>query len=155
MSGSSAPQDVVDLVSKFGVDEGYYTSTTKNYLEADVRSEFIDPLLQALGWDTANKAAVTPLYREVVREESQEREDSAAKKPDYTLRHNGKARLYVEAKKPSVNILTHFKSIAQARSYGYTQGHPISALTNFKDLSVYDTSIPVTEVSLPRAWPCS
>ena len=131
------------LVDKFAADEAHYTSPSGGYKEADTRSEFIDPFLQALGWDVTNSAGVTPSKKDVVREESQEREDSANKIPDYTLRPSGVRRLYLEAKKPSVNVLTHLESVFQARRYGYSGNDPIAVLTNFRDVVVYDTTFAV------------
>lgn len=134
------------LVDKFAADQAHYASPTGGYKEADTRSEFIDPFLQALGWDVTNSAGVTPSKKDVVREESQEREDSANKVPDYTLRPSGVRRLYLEAKKPSVNVLTHLESVFQARRYGYSGGDPIAVLTNFRDVVVYDTTFAVNQV---------
>lgn len=138
------------LADNFRASERDYCSSSGRYQEAEARSEFIDPLLEAFGWDTANRAGVGAEYRPVLREETQQREDSHAKKPDYTLRSGTNGLLYVEAKKPSVNILSDMESIRQARAYGYTDGHPIVILTNFRDLSVYDTSSPSLEDDLPE-----
>lgn len=138
------------LVRSFAASESTYSSPTGKYQEAEARSEFIDPLLEAFGWDTTNRAGVAAAYRPVFREESQQRFDSHAKKPDYTLRDGRNGLVYVEAKKPAVNILTDMESILQARAYGYTDRHPIVVLTNFKDLSVYDTSSPALENDLPE-----
>jgi hypothetical protein len=140
---------IKQLVDNFKASERTYCSPSGGYQEAEVRSEFIDPFLDAFGWDTANRAGVDAEYRPVLREETQRREDSHAKKPDYTLRLGKESLLYVEAKKPAVNILSDMESIRQARAYGYTEGHPIVILTNFRDLSVYDTSSPSRDEDLP------
>lgn len=141
--------EVQRLVDKFAADESQYTDPSGAYKESDTRSEFIDPLLSVLGWDVANVAAVTPALKDVRREESQEQEDAATKFPDYTLLIGGQRRMYVEAKKPSVDVSSHMESTRQARRYGYTDGHPISVLTNFRDLIVYDTSFPIATGDLP------
>ncbi|WP_167752302.1 Eco57I restriction-modification methylase domain-containing protein [Rothia nasimurium] len=49
----------------------------------------------------------------------------------------------MEAKKPAVDIFVDKNSIFQARRYGYTDEHPIVVITNFRQLSIYDSSIPV------------
>lgn len=138
------------LVQSFAASESTYSSPSGKYQEAEARSEFIDPFLEAFGWDTTNRNGVDAAFRPVLREEAQQREDSHAKKPDYTLRDGRKGLIYVEAKKPAVNILTDMEAIRQARAYGYTDGHPIVVLTNFRDLSVYDTSSPALEQDLPE-----
>lgn len=128
------------LTATFAASEAHFIDSSGSYKESDTRSEFIDPLLQALGWDVANANGVSPQLKDVVREESQEQEDAAVKFPDYTLRIAGRRRIFVEAKKPSVDIATHMESIRQARRYGYSGGDPIVVLTNFRDLVVYDTT---------------
>jgi hypothetical protein len=138
------------LVDNFKASERTFCSPSGKYQESEARSEFIDPFLDAFGWDTANRVGVAAEYRPVLREETQQREDSHAKKPDYTLRSGKDRLLYVEAKKPSLNILNDMESIRQARAYGYTEGHPVVVLTNFRDLSVYDTSSPSTDGDLPE-----
>jgi hypothetical protein len=152
--------EVERLVDKFSADEAHYIDTSGVYKESDTRSEFIDPLLSALGWDVANRADVTPALKDVRREESQEQEDSATKFPDYTLLVRGSRVLFIEAKKPSVDIRTHLDSIRQARRYGYTVDHPIAVLTNFRHLVIYDTTFPIGTGDLPATgrlyiWPYS
>ena len=149
-ASASAEQQIKQLVAKFTSSKDIYTDPRRNYRESEVRSEFIDPLLEALGWDTSNKAGVIPAEREVLREESQKREDSASKKPDYTLRIKSQRKLYVEAKRPATDVTVDMTSIFQARAYGYTDGHPVVVLTNFKDVCVYDTTVQVEEGDLPE-----
>lgn len=43
----SAPQEIIDLVATFERNQQAYMAA--NYNEAQVRSEFIDPFLSALG----------------------------------------------------------------------------------------------------------
>lgn len=140
---SYAPTTVQRLVEKFTADFPHYTDARGRYLEADARSEFIDPLLRALGWDIENQNGLIPSKREVVREESQQRVASASKRPDYTLRVDGVGKLYVEAKKPSVNVLTDMDAIRQTRAYGWTKQHPIAVLTNFRHVRIFDASVPI------------
>ena len=46
------PPKVVDLIARFDEHRDAYTSPENN--EAQVRDEFIDPMFEALGWDTHN-----------------------------------------------------------------------------------------------------
>ncbi|PWI55181.1 hypothetical protein BM613_13395 [Sulfoacidibacillus thermotolerans] len=133
-------KDTIDrLVQKFRTDETRFCSTTSGYTETEARVEFIDPLFECLGWDMSNSMAVPNSLKDVVREESQPTETSA-KRPDYTFRIAANRKFFVEAKKPSVDIRTNKDSAFQVRSYGWTAGLPVSLLTNFKTLRVYDTS---------------
>ena len=111
------------------------------YTEAETRLEFIDKFFSILGWDVANSAMLHPSKREVVIEHP----DRNSRRPDYTFRINGVSKFYVEAKKPSVDIGVDLGSIFQARRYGYTDGHEIVVLTNFRQLSIYDATVQVDE----------
>ena len=115
-------------------------SHDSSYTETEARVEFIDPLFNHMGWDMANNRGLSNSEKEVVREESQPTE-TTNKRPDYTFRHNGVRKFFVEAKKPAVDIRTHKESAFQARSYGYTAGHSISVLTNFRSLRIYDAKV--------------
>jgi type I restriction-modification system DNA methylase subunit len=126
------------LVESFQRDEVDYTKSSSSYQETEVRVEFIDPLFELLGWEMGKSTQRFSL-RDVLREESQKTE-TTTKKPDYTFRISAARKFFVEAKKPSVDVEVHQASALQVRRYGYTAGLPISILTNFKTLRVYDTS---------------
>ena len=51
---SSVPSRVVELIETFGRDIEAYNS--QQYIETQVRREFIDPFFEELGWDVTNKA---------------------------------------------------------------------------------------------------
>jgi len=141
---------IENLISKYRLSRMIYESNGSNYQEAETRSEFIDPLLRCLGWDVENEAGVIFYEREVLREESQQT-SGTTKKPDYTIKIAGKTRMFVEAKKPSIDITTSQTAIFQARSYGYTAGHPIVILTNFRHLSIYECTTLPNETDPPDA----
>lgn len=126
------------------------------YNEQACRDEFISPFLECFGWDVQNKKGVSPQYKEVIVEKF----SNKSERPDYTLTLNGLSKIFVEAKKPSVNILTDKKTSYQARSYGWNAGHKISILTNFEYLIIYDTTIKPVEtdeafVSVYKKYHCS
>lgn len=95
----SAPQEILDLVATFKRNERAYTSSAYN--EAQVRSEFIDKLFIALGWDISNRANNAPQYREVITESQIQ---SGAGTPGYTFRIGSEKVYFVEAKKPQVDV---------------------------------------------------
>ncbi|MBB93018.1 MAG: hypothetical protein CML68_00205, partial [Rhodobacteraceae bacterium] len=59
-------------------------------------------------------------------------------------------KFYVEAKKPSVNIETNKDAAFQTRRYGFSASLPISVLTNFRQLSVYDCKPTPDKADDPR-----
>lgn len=111
------------------------------YGEEQLRGDFINPLLKTLGWDVDNEATKSQFLRDVIQEESidVEEEDSIAKKyPDYTLRLQGTRKLFIEAKKASIDIENSPKAAFQTRRYGWNANLGVSILINFEKLVVYD-----------------
>lgn len=132
--------EVKRLVTAFAAHERDYLRT---YNETQVRTDFITPLLVALGWDVYNRRQLTPSLREVVEEANVSiADDLPARRPDYELRLARTRKMFVEAKKPSVRIRQDAAAAFQARRYGYSAGMPIVVLTNFRELAVYDCTIP-------------
>ena len=143
------------LVAAFAANELYFRS--RDYTETAARSQFVDALLSALGWDV-HDAAGRGARRDVVVEnmhrgdgevagdtswdddldESDLAERSVVTSfPDYLVRLDLKNLYVVEAKKPSVNL--HWKAPAfQAKSYAWSMRLPIAVLTDFEELRVFD-----------------
>lgn len=125
------------LTDKFAASLAYYKNPRNAYNEHSCRIEYIDPLLQLLGWDVPNTKGLPPQYREVIAENYSTESD----RPDYSLTLRGVAKLFVEAKKPAVDIFHHSEPALQARKYGWNAKHKIAVLTNFEYLIIYDTTI--------------
>ncbi|CAB3915397.1 Type IIS restriction enzyme Eco57I [Achromobacter animicus] len=100
--------------------------------------EYIDPFLELLGWDMSNAQGLPNKLKDVLREESQE---GYGGRPDYTFRIASAKKFFVEAKKPSVDISNNKAAAFQIRSYGHTVGMPVSILTNFRTLRIYNTML--------------
>lgn len=137
-------EELQRLISQFERNIKTYKNA-KEYNEQDCRDEFISPLLECFGWDVHNKNGVPPQYKEVVVEKFSGRSD----RPDYTLTLNGVSKIFVEAKKPSVEIRLETAPAWQARSYGWNAKHKIAVLTNFEYLMIYDTTNQPQEGDLP------
>lgn len=119
----------------------YVVYKTPKYSEAQLRVDFLNPLLKTFGWDVDNEEGKSQFLRDVIQEESidVESEDSVTKKnPDYTLRIQGTRKYFVEAKKVSIDLDKSLKPAFQTRRYGWNANLGISVLTNFETLSVYD-----------------
>ncbi|RHW41946.1 endonuclease [Neobacillus notoginsengisoli] len=126
-----------ELVEKYKAHKSSFIKSTYN--ETQLRNDFIDPFLKCLGWDVDNSKGKTHVLRDVIQEEYIEIKDEKTKKnPDYTLRINGTRKLFVEVKKPSINILDSDKSAFQTRRYGWSANLGISILTTFEHLIIYD-----------------
>jgi hypothetical protein len=144
---AAVPDDVVRLVKQFGAGEKRYTQ--KGYQELEARSEFIDPLFEALGWDVRNVKGALPDQREVFLENTIKRgdvigegiENIVGRRPDYAFRMDGQRKFYVEAKKPAEALATNSAHAFQVRAYGWSAKLPISILTDFQELSVYDCRV--------------
>lgn len=133
-----------ELVRKYEQNRDYYL--TPRFNETMLRSEFLDPLFELLGWDIKNSAGKRTNEREVLLEEPLKKDASThSKKPDYTFRLFGERKFFVEAKKPCVKIEVEDDPAKQVRRYGYSAGLKVSVLSNFEYLFIYDTSYPVKE----------
>ena len=141
MSGDAkketARRAVGELVERFKRNQTDHLAPTYN--ETQTRTEFITPLLEAFGWDVHNNAGLPVAFREVIEEATVEvGEERLTKKPDYELRLARQRKLFVEAKKPSVRIDRGRSPAFQTRRYGYSASLPISIVTNFRQLAIYD-----------------
>lgn len=79
MSREKIYSKVKSLVHRFEANKYHYLS--KDYLEKEVKIDFINPLFEALGWDIRNTKALSPYEREVVVEKGE-----TAGRPDYNFR---------------------------------------------------------------------
>ena len=59
-------QDIHELVERYEADRDYYL--TERYNETLLRSDFLDPLFELLGWDIKNKTGRPTNEREVILE---------------------------------------------------------------------------------------
>lgn len=135
---------VKSLVEKYEAERDFYLSS--GYNESQLRNDFLDPLFGMMGWDIRNEAALPTSEREVVLEASL-KDDSLehARKPDYTFRHHGERKFFLEAKKPCVHIEKDPAPAIQLRRYGYTANLKVSVLSNFEYLVIYDVTVKVDE----------
>jgi len=129
-------KELQELIDKFEASLSYYKDSKNAYNEHSCRIEYIDPLLNYLGWDVANKKGLAPQYREVIAENYSTQTD----RPDYSLTLRGVTKFFVEAKKPSVDIFRVAEPAFQARKYGWNAKHKIVVLTNFEYLIIYDAT---------------
>ncbi|MDD2774218.1 MAG: TaqI-like C-terminal specificity domain-containing protein [Elusimicrobiales bacterium] len=111
----------------------------KDYKEAKLRHDFLNPFFELLDWDIYNESGKSEDYRDVIVEDSLEVSGSR-KAPDYCFKIGKERKFYVEAKKPSVDIKHEVEPSLQVRRYGHTAGLPLCILTDFEEFSVYDTT---------------
>lgn len=146
------PATVLELVERFKANEAAYRSG--HYNETQVRREFIDPFFECLGWDVNNRQGYAEPYKDVVHEDSI-RIDGAKKAPDYCFRIGGVRKFFLEAKKPAVNVRDDVSPAYQLRRYAWSANLPVSILTDFEELSVYDCRVkpaPTDKASTARKF---
>ncbi len=141
MSKQQAKDTIAILVAKFQNNLADYKQVSYN--ETLTRIEFIDPFFEALGWDIANRQGLPAALREVIHEDTLEIE-GRKKAPDYSFRlPNGRVerKFFLEAKKPAVNLAEGVTPAYQVRRYGWSANLPLSVLTDFEELAVYDCRV--------------
>jgi predicted type IV restriction endonuclease len=135
----TVPAAVRELVERFDAHRQTYQSG--QYNEAQLREEFLNPLFEALGWDVYNRKGYADAYKEVIHEDAI-RIGGRTKAPDYCFRAGGGVRsLFVEAKKPSVQIGEAAGPAFQLRRYAWSAKLLLSVLTDFEEFAVYDCRI--------------
>ena len=134
----AAPREILDLVARF--DQQLEAYKSGQYNETQLRREFLDPFFKALGWDIDNEQGYAEAYKDVIHEDAI-RMGSATKAPDYCFRIGGARKFFLEAKKPSVDIKQDISPAHQLRSYAWSAKLPLSILSDFEELAVYDCRI--------------
>jgi predicted type IV restriction endonuclease len=76
-----APPEVLALIEKYRADADYFRSPA--FGETATRTEVVNPVLKALGWDTDNRE-LAGVDREVIQEGTVTVDDSG-KAPDYAF----------------------------------------------------------------------
>jgi predicted type IV restriction endonuclease len=141
------PAIVGDLVRLFETHCDAYRS--QQYNEAQLRQEFINPLFHALGWDVYNEKRYADAYKEVIHEAAI-KVGGRTKAPDYCFRAGGgKASFFVETKRPAVDISEDPSAAYQLRRYAWSAKLPVSILTDFEELAVYDCRIRPAKTDKP------
>ncbi|MDP6438060.1 MAG: type I restriction enzyme HsdR N-terminal domain-containing protein [Candidatus Brocadiia bacterium] len=85
--------------------------------EMAIRDQVVNPILRSLGWDPENPEEVQP---------NLSTEDGV---PDYTLIKDGKKKLFVEAKKLSIDV-EQPEVMRQLAKYSFSEGTKYGVLTN-------------------------
>ena len=130
-----ALKQISNLVERFERNIEAYRSPAYN--ETQLRSEFIDPFFEALGWDVANKAGYAEQYKDVIHEDAI-KVAGATKAPDYCFRVGGARKFFLETKKPSIDIKEQASPAYQLKRYAWSAKLPLSILTDFEELAIYD-----------------
>ncbi|OGP60533.1 MAG: hypothetical protein A2V67_15085 [Deltaproteobacteria bacterium RBG_13_61_14] len=134
----TAPPIIAQLIATFDRNRDSYRSPAYN--EHQLRVEFLDPFFIALGWDVYNAAGYALQYRDVVHEDAI-KIGVATKAPDYCFRVGGRRKFFLEAKKPSLDIKTNPEPAFQLRRYAWSAKLPLSILSDFEELAVYDCRV--------------
>lgn len=134
----TAPREIIDLVNRF--DEHVDDYRNGKYNETQLRRDYLDPFLRALGWDVDNTQGHAEAYRDVIHEDGL-KIGGKTKTPDYSCRIGGTRKFFVEAKKPSVDIKGDVASAFQLRRYAWSAKLPLSILTDFEEFAVYDCRV--------------
>jgi hypothetical protein len=146
MLRARVPDKLKELVEKFRLNEEYYKS--QNFLETQVRVEFINPLLRLLGWDVDNEAGYGHEYKDVIHEHH----PGEGKHIDYVFKVGTEKKFLIEAKRPSEKLEGSKGHAAQAKAYAYQASIPLVVLTDFEELAIYQGYRDKTSVPEPSKY---
>lgn len=140
LSFEECHKKVCEQVKHFEANLSHYKS--KDYLEAQVRQDFLDPFFTYLGWDVSHKYQKSPYKQEVKIEKTQKQEGNGGKKfADYAFYLDPDYKnpiFFVEAKKPAVVLENNKEYYLQTHKYGWNAQVPISILTDFEEFIIID-----------------
>jgi hypothetical protein len=142
----TCPDPVKRLIDHFNMQLDQVRSP--DYNETQLRIDFVNPLFAQLGWDMDNAQGFAEQYREVVHED-RVKVAGATKAPDYSFRIGGVRKFFLEAKKPFVNIKQAWEPAYQLRRYGWSAKLPVSLLTDFEELAIYDCRVAPRQLEKP------
>src|SRR5215216_5432951 len=131
----TVPAELLALTERFDRERSAYRSG--DYNEAQVRVDFINPMFALLGWDIENRQGRPEAYRDVVYED-RVKVGGGTKAPDYGFYIGDQRKFFLQAKKPSVDIRGDVAPAVQLRRYAWSAKLPLSILTDFEELAVYD-----------------
>jgi len=124
MNKDEAKQKIQQLVEKY--EKVRKQGQIKKYSEEDTKKDFILPLFDALGWNTADRNEV-----------SSEEHIKSAGRVDYALYINGRPKFYLEAKALEANL--HKEDFAeQAIKYSWNKGVTWAGLTDFESIKIFN-----------------
>jgi len=132
------PKRLLELIDRFEYNLESYKKG--QYNETQVRLEYINPLMEELGWDVSNKQGYSEAYKDVIHEDAV-KVGGITKAPDYCFRVGGTRKFFLEAKKPSINIREDIHPAYQLRRYAWSAKLPLSILTDFEEFAVYDCRV--------------
>src|SRR2546428_3402186 len=136
---SACPDVIQRLIERF--DHQLDQVRSPDYIEAQLRIDFVNPMFRQLGWDIDNTQGFAEQYREVVYED-RIKVGGSTKAPDYSFRVGNQRKFFLEAKKPFINIKDAWEPAYQLRRYAWTDKLAVSLLTDFEELAIYDCRIP-------------
>jgi len=135
---SQTPPIITDLVKKF--ERNIHEYRNPKYNETLIRVEFVNPFWKSLGWDVDNEKGYAMAYRDVIHEDEL-KVGRTTRAPDYAFRVGGRRIFFLETKKPAVDLKHDPAAAFQLRRYAYSAKLPVSLLTDFEELIVYDCRI--------------
>ena len=134
----NVPEIIEKLVEHFERDFDSFKNPAYN--ETELRAGFVNPFWKALGWDMTNEKGYAMPYRDV-KQEYPLKTGLTTEAPDYCFTIAGKPKFFLETKKPSVDVKNAIHPAYQLRRYGWSGKLPLSILTDFEEMAVYDCRI--------------
>jgi adenine-specific DNA-methyltransferase len=125
LTKEAARKKLAELVEQFSKE-----TNLAAYQEEDVKTTYIYPFLQLLGYSNEGK---NHAEWEIHTESKTKRQ----KKVDYEISINSEVRFLVEAKRPSINLHKAPEPTYQIKNYCLHKRVPIGLLTDFEEFMLY------------------
>ena len=151
--------ETVKTLAKAFLDNKRHYVESGSYQELEARTDFIDKLFIALGWDVNHDQQQDPYRQEVKIEKSVKHKVSGRADYAFSLApFYQRTRFLVEAKRPQSSIVSPDNCFQTIR-YGWPQRVPVSVLTDFHSLHILDTrfrpNINSAVSRVVKSWNCN
>lgn len=110
------PEELAKLIENF--DSHIDELKANDYKELSLCTDYLNPFFKLLGWDVDNSVGKAEKFRDVIQQ-YRLTIGGSSKAPDYLFKIGNTGVFFVEAKKPSVDIVKAKEPAFQLRRYGW------------------------------------
>ncbi|MFC2088260.1 hypothetical protein ACFLSX_01535 [Calditrichota bacterium] len=121
------PHKILSLIDRFKKIEH------KEFQSSAVKTKYIEPFFQTLGWEIDNKRKSIAPFKEVIILTK-----ITANSPDFLFIANDKCKFYVSIPEEQIELDNESNIVRKLQQFCWNANIPIGVVTNFKNLNIYD-----------------
>ncbi len=137
MNKTEAKNRLDALIQKY--NSSVRVQDRKNVSEETIRT-WLNEMLAIFGWNVQDTSQV--LQERILDDDLKQKLksiDSTHTRPDYILKNGSNIKTFLDAKSLDIPLFTDKEAAFQIRSYGWSANIPCAFISNFEQLSIYET----------------